>query len=301
MSILSVLGIIGFNFILLSLTLLVFFWCKFGGYFVEEERLAKQSKQLIGYAWKLTLLLCSPWMQIQYDGLEEYKAGLSKSAGRPRILLANHQSFLDTILVCATCPISEVAVLKMFGTAGMFKMPIIGTIFKACGHFVVPFKDQSTGANATSDFSVDKDKMSGVMAQAEAWVSSGNITAWFPEGAMNKRVSDELPQFRAGGFVLATKTDVEIWCVALSGLEVCWPRKGAVGGRPARMRVKTFCMSKSSHEMFAQAGITGEREQCLHLANEAHACFTKELKAFREDGWVSVSPIEAPKIDKKKD
>merc|ERR550525_2283768 len=148
------------------------------------------------------------------------------SHGKPRCLLANHTSFLDTILCVALCPLSEVGAIRMFAGSHLLKMPIIGSLIQAMGHMTVPFKACSADSK---DFAIDKDEMAKQMKKLEYHIQSGCLGAWFPEGTQNRADPMKVQIFRAGGFAICTNVDCEIWCMAFGGNAVCWPPKAPIG------------------------------------------------------------------------
>eukprot|EP00413_Alexandrium_margalefii_P039660 CAMPEP_0204591222 /NCGR_PEP_ID=MMETSP0661-20131031/50238_1 /ASSEMBLY_ACC=CAM_ASM_000606 /TAXON_ID=109239 /ORGANISM="Alexandrium margalefi, Strain AMGDE01CS-322" /LENGTH=284 /DNA_ID=CAMNT_0051601327 /DNA_START=57 /DNA_END=911 /DNA_ORIENTATION=- len=215
--------------------------------------------------WRLTVL-CSFWVRLDIDGLAEFRSGLGAS-GRPAVIVANHASFMDTILLVTFMPLSKMAHIKMFVSGHLLKMPILGTIVKAMGHKAVPFK----ASGADGGMELDKEVMEQRQKELELHVASGGIAGWFPEGTMNREDVRVVQRFRAGGFTLAVHVDVEIWCVAFHGNTTCWPRTAPLGGRPAKIGAKfvQLCDSSHSHVKRAEVEIGDEREASILLANKA--------------------------------
>jgi len=216
--------------------------------------------------WRVAMF-CSFWVRLDIEGLKEFRSTLSAS-GRPAVIISNHASFLDTILLVTFMPLAKQARVKMLVSGHLLNMPIIGTIATAMGHTSVPFK--ATGADGT--FELDKELMAQRQKEMELHVASGGIAGWFPEGTMNRGDVREVSTFRAGGFSLAVRLDLEVWCVAFHGNTTCWPRTAAVGGRPARIGVKIFRLCDSTHAFVkdAKVDLSDERAASIYLANAAH-------------------------------
>lgn len=216
--------------------------------------------------WRCALAM-SCWVRKYYEGIDEYRSELG-STGLPAVVIANHASFLDTILLVAMTPLSQVSRVKMFVSGHLTKMPVLGPLCEVMGHLAVPFKAKS----ADGSHEVDKEKMSELQHQLEEHVSSGGIAAWFPEGTMNRGNVQQLQTFRAGGFTLAVNVDVEIWCAALQGQPDCWPANKSVGGRPSDISARIFRLCESSHALLRERGIDllNQREASMFLANYAH-------------------------------
>jgi len=235
---------------------------------------------LTALAWRF-LFCCSCWIRRDIDGLHEFRTELD-ALNTGAIIIANHLSFLDLILLVAKAPLGKVSSVKMFASSHLLKIPIFGTIVKVMGHLVVPFKSAAEGK-----FEVDKDLMAERMGILEAHVKQGGIASWFPEGTLNRGENTlEVGQFRAGGFSLAVNVDVPIWCVAFVGNDRCWPQSAAVGGRPSRIGIKVFKLCDHSTELAAEGG-SSQRDQQIYLANLAHQKIQEavnELSAERGPG-----------------
>jgi len=110
------------------------------------------------------------------------------------------------------------------------------------GHIEVPFK--ATGQDGSSE--LDKEQMAINQQKMEDHVRSNGIAGWFPEGRTNAGDTRQVDVFRAGGFSIPANNDVEIWCFAFQGNDVCWPRSAPAGGRPSRIMGKIFQFCESS-------------------------------------------------------
>jgi 1-acyl-sn-glycerol-3-phosphate acyltransferase len=232
---------------------------------------------LTALAWRC-VFACSFWIREEIDGLQELRTEL-KASNTGAVIIANHLSFLDTILLVALMPVTEISRVKMFVSSHLLKIPLLSTIVKAMGHLVVPFKSAAEGK-----FEVDKDLMAERQAMLETHVKAGGIAGWFPEGAMNPGENAlEVAQFRAGGFSLAVNVDVPIWCVALVGNDRCWPRRAALGGRPSRIGVKVFKLCDHSTELAAKGG-DSQRDQQVYLADLAHQKIQEAVDELSANG-----------------
>lgn len=265
------LAVFFFNLIMVLFTLPAFMFakvCIWSSAIVPLEPGCLREKAVLIFTcimWRMTMF-CACWVRQDIDGLASFRENLGAS-GRPCILVANHASFLDTILLVTYMPLAKQAKIKMLVSSHLFHMPVIGTIAKAMGHKAVPFK--ATGADGS--FELDKEVMAKRQQEMELHVASGGLAGWFPEGTMNRGDVREISTFRAGGFAIPVHVDVEIWCIAFQGNTVCWPRAAPVGGRPSKIQVQIRRLCESSHASIATAGLEGdERAASIHLANSAH-------------------------------
>merc|ERR1740129_1640584 len=119
------------------------------------------------------------------------------------------------------------------------------------GHLCVPFK----AAGADGGMEVDKSKVERIMATYEAYLKTGGICAWFPEGTINGGDCSKVATFRGGGFAIAVRNDVEIWCIAYSGNAVTWGKCQAIGGTPCQLAAYFFQVCKSSKEFIATSKV----------------------------------------------
>ncbi len=113
------------------------------------------------------------------------------------IIISNHASFIDFILIC------QFPNYKKFIMAEKFtKIPIFGTICKGCGHvFVDRFKRNTTQVALDKCIDSMKDGCSFVM---------------FPEGRRSENPYKLLP-FKTGAFRLSQRTGVPILPVVIKG------------------------------------------------------------------------------------
>lgn len=237
-------------------------------YEVEDHTIISSSfKRKVLYitrcGWKLALCLCC-WIRVETYNWEELAE--MGSSGRPCVLLANHLSFLDTILVVILVPWIQAAKTRALVMEATYKIPLVGKILQGSKQLPVPFKSAGEGME------VDRDKMAITLERLEKHVSAGGTGAWFPEGRLNKEDPATVQLFRAGAFVLPVKLDVEIWLISFCGNAVCWPRTSTFGGRPAKIGVHATRLCISSHQLLAEhfsSQDSDERARSVFLASRA--------------------------------
>lgn len=151
------------------------------------------------------------------------------STRKPLFVIGNHTSFMDTILSVATTPASALWWARTYMADYLYKLPILGTACKCCGHFPVHFCSTEEGK-----FKVDADKAALVDKDVDAHISRGGWLFFYPEGAMNKK-PDELLTFRYGGMKKAIACDARIAASVFIGNQTTWPMKSQLGGFPAKL------------------------------------------------------------------
>jgi len=215
--------------------------------------------------WRLLWTLCSPWVRIHREGLEDFRSNFGAS-GKPAVLIGNHMSFADTLLGVPSFSVRHAWRARMMVSHHLLKIPALGKIIEAMDHYPVKF----TKSDDVNSMEVDKVAMAETQRGFEAHVlQKGGFGVWYPEGRMNPGPDyEKVCMFRAGGFGMCCREDMEIWCLAQSGMAYFWSRYHTVGGRPSDLGVKIFKLCDSSKALVAQAG-GDEKAQTIFLANLA--------------------------------
>ena len=144
----------------------------------------------IAQAWSRVLLKLS-FIRTEVTGLEKL------DPSRNYVLVANHQSYMDTPVVSANIPIQ----FRFFAKRGLFSIPLLGTHLGRAGHFPVDRGNPRASLKSMSD---------GAKAIAERKVS----VLVFPEGG---RSLDHLKDFKEGAAYIAIKAGVPAVPVAIIG------------------------------------------------------------------------------------
>lgn len=202
------------------------------------------------FSWRWALRLCGCWIRITFNRDKEAPSGLSM------VYVANHQSFLDAMLMTAFSPSSTVAKIRMLASAHLMAFPGLSAIICACGHVLIPVVRNK---ECEAEMCTRGEQIRQRMELYKHHVQRGGHASWFPEGRLNRGDPTKLELFRAGGFSVATELDVEVWCVAIVGASLCWPPTARIGGRPAKIHVRQFRLCASSHDFLRAAGVSAEQ------------------------------------------
>jgi 1-acyl-sn-glycerol-3-phosphate acyltransferase len=157
--------------------------------------------RLVGVALSLTF---PPW-RLRVEG--RWPPGR-----RPFVLVANHQSILD-ILLLSRLPRE----MKWVAKASLFGVPWAGWMLRLSGDIPVLRGDHESGGEA--------------LARARAYLDRGMSVMIFPEGT--RSTTGELLPFKNGAFRLALEAGVAVLPVAVSGTGAGMP-KGGPWVRPCR-------------------------------------------------------------------
>jgi len=270
---------------------------------------------LVQLAWRIALMV-SPWIKCQGDDdyAEQWGLVLSLMAEvdaetatdgkppRPLFILANHTSFLDTVLGVAKLPVQVMWRVRTYMASHLFSLPILCTICKSVGHFPVYFNSDKPGV-----FKVDAEKMEAVEQQVDNHLKSGGWLCFFPEGQMNKTPDTILP-FRFGGMKRALEYDARLVMLVFRGNEKVWPLKAQVGGFPGSVRysLRTLAMdgAKAFVDMARSEANPEEKDLADHeiLARRAQELMQAQYDALGDERTGSLGSLSSRlKGDSKKD
>jgi 1-acyl-sn-glycerol-3-phosphate acyltransferase len=137
-------------------------------------------------------------------------------AGGPFVVVANHQSMLD-ILLLSRMPRE----MKWVAKEELFRIPWVGTMLRMSGDIAIRRGDAESGGEA--------------LARAKAYLEKGMSVMIFPEGTRSK--TGTLLPFKSGAFRLALEAGVPVLPVAVHGTARGMP-KGGPWVNPCRARAR---------------------------------------------------------------
>ncbi|MEY3472318.1 MAG: lysophospholipid acyltransferase family protein [Candidatus Limnocylindrus sp.] len=137
----------------------------------------------------------------------------------PAILVGNHISWLDPILLACWLTPSTGRAINWMGKAEAMRWPLVGTFLRVNGVFGV-----RRGAADLEAFRL-----------AEAVLREGNILGIYPEGTRSH--DSKIGPFRDGAALLALRSGAPVIPVAVSGTERLWPRGALLPRRAETIRM----------------------------------------------------------------
>ncbi|MBI4467900.1 MAG: AMP-binding protein [Acidobacteria bacterium] len=162
---------------------------------------------------RLVRLAAWAFLRLEVRGLD-----VLSRVERPFLICANHQSYIDPIILCSTYPFRILRHVFHMGASEYFG----GFFSAALAHWIniVP---------------VDPDThLIRALRAGAAGLRAGKILHIYPEG--QRSFDGTLQEFRRGAAILATELEVPIVPVALDGLYRVWPR-GSRRMRLAKVRI----------------------------------------------------------------
>ena len=128
----------------------------------------------------------------------------------PVVIVSNHMSFVDPVLVGATVP----RTLAYIARADMFKYPVLGWWMRAVN--TIPLE------RGAGDL--------GAIKAAIRAIKDGKVFGIFPEGRRSR--TGQIEPFKTGAAAIALRTDALMVPMAIIGSDKAWP----VGGLPRLFR-----------------------------------------------------------------
>jgi len=161
--------------------------------------------------WARVLLWCSGVeVELENEGVID--------ADRPQILVANHASWYDVLVLVGSIPGRALFVAKK----EIASVPVFGPALRACGHIFIDRKDRNRAVAS--------------LAEARRRLEEESPTIiMFPEGT--RSVTGELQSFKKGAFVLGIQTGVDIVPAAIVGSREVM-KKGSLLVRPGKVTVR---------------------------------------------------------------
>jgi 1-acyl-sn-glycerol-3-phosphate acyltransferase len=153
-------------------------------------------------------LFCHLWLRLRVSGREHLELT------RGGLLLVNHQSFLDPLLVAVFLgrPVSYLA------RDSLFRVPVLGWILRKT--HVIPISREAARG--------------GSIRVALERLENGFLVGIFPEGTRSP--DGQVHKFRPGFLALARRTQQPIYPVGIVGADHVMPR-GALWIRPGRIQI----------------------------------------------------------------
>jgi 1-acyl-sn-glycerol-3-phosphate acyltransferase len=192
-------------------------------------------------------------------GVDVQATGLDHLPERgPYILMANHQRHADVPLLFASLPIIPGFLAKK----ELARIPFLAMALRSGDHVLIDRSDHSSAMRALKD--------------AAREISGGKIIAVFPEGTRGD--SDNLGEFKKGGFLIAKKARVPVIPVGIAGSRFVlsrrelFPRSG-----PVSVKVGLPIMPDELSSLTADA-----------LSQRVRSSINELL------GWVDAAPASSP-------
>ncbi|KAJ1630354.1 hypothetical protein T492DRAFT_1003865 [Pavlovales sp. CCMP2436] len=204
-----------------------------GAEYCWSERLCNVLfRMLFGSCW---------WLHVDGPTSEDWARVIPDEAlQRGCVFMVNHTSFVDGFMFSGLTPQRVIARARTLMKGGIFKTPVIGSVFSRLGHLPVHFTREADN----SSFSVDKEAQSLVTAEVQRHLASGGVLAFCPEGSINRGDQTTLLPFRRGTFQIVLDHKVPVFGLTVYGNHHFWPTKKQMGGYPASIYANVFAVEE---------------------------------------------------------
>jgi 1-acyl-sn-glycerol-3-phosphate acyltransferase len=164
--------------------------------------------------------------------------GLDRLPKTPCVVVANHASYIDGIVIAAALPPDFAFVIKK----EMVRVPLAGLLLRRLGSQFVERFDRHKGATDTR--------------RVLKLAASGQSLMFFPEGTFDE--TRQIGRFLGGAFTTAARAEMPVVAVAIHGTRAVMPPGGlSIHRLPIRVEVLAVLPADEarikSREMIAQA------------------------------------------------
>lgn len=149
--------------------------------------------------WARSIIALSPIWRLVVTGREHLRPG------KQYIVIANHQSLLDILAVCAALPLN----FKFLAKRELFYIPLMGWAMALAGYVPVDRASHKSGREAVQ--------------RITRVLKSGVSVLLFPEGTRSP--DGKIQAFKMGAFKLAQDNKVEILPIVIDGTGQALPKK----------------------------------------------------------------------------
>jgi len=143
-------------------------------------------------------ILASCGIEIECSGVESF------DPSRPYVFMANHRSVFDVAAIVATLPVP----FRFVAKRELTWIPVFGWALRLGGHVIVDRRRRDRSVRS--------------LERAAERIRRGTSVIIFPEGTRGE--SDQLGEFKSGGFHLALRAGVPVVPVSVSGSRRITPK-----------------------------------------------------------------------------
>lgn len=249
---------------------------------LRVSQLCRMAKAVL---WPWAFAWC-PWISVHVDNKHMWSRVAAQSA-RPTILISNHTSFMDSILLICQVPLRVAALHVVMMKASLLKIPIFGSVLVSEDHIPVHFSKR--GNDDKGKFELAAETRKAMLDKMDDTMVKRQLLCVYPEGTINRGDASKLQQFRAGTFNLAIRHDAAVWGWVAAGNSDAWSATAPVGGQPADIQCGLLALAPDGALAYlkehgirleAAEGQSAEellKEQSVAMANTLQQTVQKEL------------------------
>lgn len=164
--------------------------------------------------WARMIAGTLPLWKIRVEGMEKIQKG------KAYVIVSNHQSMLDILLLLASLPLH----FKFIAKRELFWIPFFGWHLYLARYICLRRGDAVSGRAA--------------LESARQWIRRGVSVLFFPEGT--RSLDGVIHEFKAGAFKVALEERVEILPLVITGTHEAFPKHSWWVERPVLLRLEVL-------------------------------------------------------------
>ena len=196
---------LGFTLFGVGGLLLSLFWFPLLALCLRGERRRTLAQLTIRHSFRLFLGVLRGW------GVLDYRVSGMPAHLRGALVVANHPSLLDYVMLAAEMPVCDCIVKQ-----SLWRNPFIGGVVRAADYL----------PNVAGE---------DLLALCQARIRAGGLLLIFPEGTRNS--GGPLGEFKAGAIRMATRAGVPVVPVCIDGSHLLM-KKGSLWIHPAKVNIR---------------------------------------------------------------
>jgi 1-acyl-sn-glycerol-3-phosphate acyltransferase len=153
----------------------------------------------VAVMWARAIMATSPLWRLHIEGRENVVPG------KPYVVVSNHQSLMDILVVLAGLPVH----FKFLAKRELFPIPFFGWHMWLAGYIPLDRASHESGRKA--------------LFRASQWFRRGVSVLFFPEGT--RSLDKAIHQFKIGSFKIARDENLEVLPIVIDGTGDAVPKK----------------------------------------------------------------------------
>ncbi len=214
----------------------------------------KGTRSVIHYSavmWARGIIGCTPIWKSKVDGLE------CIDRKQQYLIMCNHQSLLDILIVAARLPI----LFRFLAKKELFSIPFMGWHMSLAKYIPVERTSKTSRHRA--------------LMQIDAWLRRGSSILFFPEGT--RSVNGEIHDFRPAAFKIARDRGVTILPIVVDGPGTALPKKSLILRKPT-------CFYLSVLDPVPMKDVPADQvNQVMHQVRESMIERLREIRILHEE------------------
>lgn len=223
----------------------------------------KGTRSFVHYSavyWARCIIACTPIWRSKVDGLKHIKPG------QQYLVMCNHQSLLDILIVAARLPV----LFRFLAKKELFSIPFMGWHMSMAKYIPVERTSKTSRHRA--------------LMQIDEWLARGSSILFFPEGT--RTPDGEIHDFRPAAFKIASDRGVTILPIVVDGPGTALPKKSLLLKKPT-------CFYLSILEPVPMKDVPADQiNDVMHRVRESMIAKLKQIRETHAQGQTSFDSLK---------